>query len=86
MPLRSGRPGKIKLSSEQLRQADHLDPRRVCQQLVEGLLAQRAQALDELPRFLKRLSLSDVAEEFEERALGYGDEYVRPAVWDWLQP
>jgi hypothetical protein len=57
---------KIKLSSEQLCQADNLDPRRACQQLVEGLLAQRAQALDELPRFLKRLSFSDVAEELEE--------------------
>lgn len=31
---------------------------------------------DELSRFVERLSFPDVAQEFEERALGYGDEYV----------
>jgi hypothetical protein len=40
---------------------------------------------DELPRFLEGLSFSDVAQEFEERALGHGDEYVGAAGRKGLQ-
>ena len=38
------------------------------------------QAFDELPRFLKRLCFSDIAEQFEQRTLGYGYEYSGVAV------
>jgi len=39
----------------------------------------------ELPRFLEGLGFSDIAQEFEERALGYRDEYVRAAGRKGLQ-
>ncbi|HEX5458550.1 MAG TPA: hypothetical protein VFX20_01130 [Steroidobacteraceae bacterium] len=43
----------------------------MCEQLVQHLLSQGMKELDELPRFLERLSLPNVAQEFEESALGY---------------
>ena len=85
MPLGSRSPWEIKLSSEELGQADDLDSLGVCEQLVEHFFTQGMKELDELPRFLERLSFSDIAQEFEEPALRYGDEYVGAADREGLQ-
>ena len=80
MALCKRRPWQIEICGEQFRKADNLYSSRVVQQLIKRLLAQRAKPFNDLPCFLKRLYFSDIAEQFEQRALGYGHWYSGAAV------
>ena len=85
MPRGGRHPWEGKFSSEEFGEADDLDSRGVCEQLVQHLLSKGMKELDELPRFLERLSFPDITQEFEEGTLGHGDKYVGAAGWKGLE-